>query len=1098
MNPLSPSPSPQSTRQATGAFLPGPPACEHAVQFYEEVGFLSDAVARFLGDGLSAGEPLVVIATEMHRQLFVQRLKSSGFDVEGACGDGRLTLLDAAQTLSTFMVGDMPDWERFRAHLGGVLEKSSAAGPGRRVRAYGEMVELLWREGRPQAALRLEEFWNDLGRIHLFTLLCAYSMAGFSQEAQGEQFRQVCGHHSHVHPTESYSPGDDLDARLRQVSFLQQRARALETELQHRKALEESLRTTLNELHQSQRELKDFVENAVEGLHWVGPDGIVLWANKAEFELLGYSKDEYIGRHIAEFHADRAVIEDMLARLAGNETLRDYEARLRCKDGSIKHVLINSNVAWEDGQFRHTRCFTRDNTARKHAQDALIRLQSITARLSEARTTKEVVEVIVRQGAEAVGALTSAVFLLDREGGGLELARAVGYPKDVLERYSRLPLSTPLPMAEAVRHATPVFLPSRDALERYPDIRYAIDASRAASIACAPLMVEGKPIGVLGFGVRRTLDDEQRALVVALANQGAQALDRAHLYEAESRSRRQAETAQRRTAFLSDVSALLSSSLDYETTLASVARMVVPRIADWCIVELANDPRAPSIPIVVEHVDASKVQTVREYRRRFPPDPHATRGVAHVIKTGTPELSPSVSDELREVDSYPPEQSRLLRELGVQSTIIVPMPARGRMLGAIVLMTSDSGRRFEQADLGMAEELGRRAALAIDNARLYHEARQANRRKDEFLAMLGHELRNPLAPILTALELMQLRGMGGAREQKIIERQVKHLVRLVDDLLDVSRITRGKVELKKEPIELSVVLAKAIEMASPLYEQRSHRLSVDVTREGLLVEADPVRLAQVLANLLTNAAKYTEPGGQVVVTARREHGELVVSVKDNGMGISSEMLSSVFELFVQGERTLDRSQGGLGIGLTVARSLVELHGGTISARSPGLGQGSEFLVRLPALAKPVVHEEAPAGTLQLSSPPPLSGVRVLLVDDNKDAVEVLAELLQTYGHEVAVAYDGPQALTMAPMFRPHAALLDIGLPVMDGYELAKRLREVSAGHPSRLVAVTGYGQDSDKAKSREAGFDVHLVKPVDLSVILPLLADLAVSEHQDV
>jgi PAS domain S-box-containing protein len=1091
----SPSSSPRSTKQATGAFSPGSPASEHIVQFYEDSGFLSDAVARFLGDGLSAGEPLVIIATETHRQLIIQRLKSSGFEVEDACEDGRLTLLDAAQTLSEFMVDAMPDWERFRTLMEGVLEKSAAAGQARRVRAYGEMVELLWREGRSRAAIRLEEFWNDLGRTHAFILLCAYQMDGFSQEAQGEQFRQVCGNHSHVRPTESYPLGDNPEARLRQVSLLQQRARALETELQQRKALEDVLHTTLNELHNNQRELEDFVENAAEGLHWVGPDGLVLWANKAELELLGYSKDEYIGHHIAEFHADRAVIGDILARLARNETLRDYEARLRCKDGSIRHVLINSNVSWEDGQFRHTRCFTRDNTARKSAQDALIRLQAITARLSEARTVEEVVEVIVRQGMEAVGALTSAVFLLDRDGSGLEQIRAVGHPKDVLERYSRIPLSAPLPLAEAVRHATPVFLPSLDAIERYPDIRYATNASRDESIACAPLMVEGRPIGALCFGVQRPLENEQRSLVVALANQGAQAIDRARLYEAESLSRRQAEAAQCRTAFLSDVSALLSSSLDYETTLASVARLIVPRIADWCVVELVNDSDALPLPLVVEHVDASKVHAIREYRSRFPPDPQATRGVAHVIKTGTPELSPAISDELRGANPYRPEQSLLLRELGVQSSIIVPMPARGRTLGAIVLMTADSGRRFDQADLKMAEDLGRRAALALDNARLYHEAHQANRRKDEFLAMLGHELRNPLAPILTALELMQLRGAGGARERKIIERQVKHLVHLVDDLLDVSRITRGKVELKKEPIELSEVLAKAIEMASPLYEQCSHHLSVDVPREGLLAEADPVRLAQVLANLLTNAAKYTKPGGQVVVTARREHGEIVVSVKDNGAGISSEMLSKVFELFVQGERTLDRSQGGLGIGLTVARSLVELHGGTISARSPGLGLGSEFQVCLPALAKPVVHEEAPGGMRQLTSRPPRSGIRVLLVDDNKDAVDVLAELLQTYGHEVAVAYDGPQALSIAPAFRPDAALLDIGLPVIDGYELAKRLREVEAGHPCRLVAVTGYGQDTDKAKSREAGFDVHLVKPVELAVVLPLLADLAVSER---
>jgi signal transduction histidine kinase len=362
-------------------------------------------------------------------------------------------------------------------------------------------------------------------------------------------------------------------------------------------------------------------------------------------------------------------------------------------------------------------------------------------------------------------------------------------------------------------------------------------------------------------------------------------------------------------------------------------------------------------------------------------------------------------------------------------------------------------------------------------------AEAANLAKDEFLAMLGHELRNPLSPIVTALSLMKLKsGDGSTREQQVIERQVEHLTRLVDDLLDVSRITRGKIELKKAPIDLGVVVGQALEMASPLFEQRRHALDVSV-EPGLQLEADAGRLAQVLSNLLTNAAKYTEPEGRIELRAHRDGPDIVLSVKDNGAGIAPELLPSVFDLFVQGKRSASGGvHGGLGIGLTLVRSLVALHGGTVVAKSGGRGQGSEFIVRLPAR-----EARRPEGALATSdkeltrSPRPM---RILVVDDNEDAAVGVAELLRVMGHEVAVAYDGPRALRAVEGFRPDVAILDIGLPVMDGYELARRLREVLGSEAPHLIALTGYGQEHDRLRSFEAGFEAHLVKPVAPEVLL--------------
>jgi len=369
--------------------------------------------------------------------------------------------------------------------------------------------------------------------------------------------------------------------------------------------------------------------------------------------------------------------------------------------------------------------------------------------------------------------------------------------------------------------------------------------------------------------------------------------------------------------------------------------------------------------------------------------------------------------------------------------------------------------------------------------------RDASRLKDEFLAMLGHELRNPLAPILTALELMKLRTGGTfVHEREVIERQVRHMVDLIDDLLDVSRIASGKVDLHRTPVEISLVLTKALETAQPLLESRRHTLSVSVPASGLLVDGDSTRLAQVFANLLTNAAKYTEPGGNLRLEARADGPWVRVSVLDDGVGIERGLLPIVFERFVQGPQSIERASGGLGLGLAIVKSMVELHDGEVSVNSAGPGLGSEFVVRLPALdASALVDVSRRRAAAVPASGPPR---RVLIVDDNVDAAELLVEYLGARGHRTAMAHDGLEALDKYASFSPDCVVIDIGLPVLDGYEVARRIRqqeEVEPGRdPAQLVALTGYGQASDRRKSAEAGMDAHLVKPVDLSALEAVLA----------
>lgn len=394
----------------------------------------------------------------------------------------------------------------------------------------------------------------------------------------------------------------------------------------------------------------------------------------------------------------------------------------------------------------------------------------------------------------------------------------------------------------------------------------------------------------------------------------------------------------------------------------------------------------------------------------------------------------------------------------------------------------DAARSELERTLRALEERSR----ALDHAR--SQAERAVRAKDEFLAMLGHELRNPLSPMMTAVQLLRLKGLVG-REHEIIERQVVNLTRLVDDLLDVSRLTSGKIALRKEIVEVADAATRAIEMVSPLLEQKRQGLAVNIPPRGLLVDADPIRLSQVLANLLTNAAKYSDDEARITLDAVGEGATVRIHVRDQGIGIPPEMLDKVFDLFEQQYQAIDRSQGGLGLGLAIARSLITLHGGTIRAVSAGTGRGSEFIVELPrAIGRPLVPER-PAERRDVHANG--RGRRVLVVDDNNDALMLLAEALRQIDFVVETAHDGPTALEAAQRFRPHAAILDIGLPVMDGYELAERLRAIAGLETIKLVAVTGYGQETDRRRAAKAGFDAHLIKPVALSDLERILVALS-------
>jgi PAS domain S-box-containing protein len=628
-------------------------------------------------------------------------------------------------------------------------------------------------------------------------------------------------------------------------------------------------------------ELYDFVENAVEGLHRVGPDGTILWANRAELQMLGYGWEDYVGRHIADFHEDPATIDFILRTLLAGEALYDQPARLRCKDGSIRHVLIHSNGHFVDGQLRYTRCFTRDASERHERDQAL-----------------------------------------------------------------------------AQRDAMLMAAPVAAALLMGPELRF------------------------------RLVNNRYRDLI--------------------------------------DTSSMLGQTFDE----------AFPHLGGAGVADAVARVYASGVSYQAEELSVSRLDADGQPVERF-------------FKFS---LEP-----LLDLDGRP------------EGVIVVAVDVTEHVRNRLAIEHAAREREQLLVDLGAASQA-----------------------KDEFLAMLGHELRNPLSPIVTALQLMRMRGDGAyGREGEIIQRQVDHLVRLVDDLLDVSRVTRGKIELKVEQVEMAQVTGRALEMASLLVEQRRHHLEVDV-EPGLVWEGDPARLVQVVSNLLTNAARYTEPGGRIWLRARRDSADMVeISVRDTGIGLAPEMREQVFELFFQGKRSIDRAEGGLGIGLALVRNIVELHGGTVEARSAGRGLGSKFVVRLPlhgvaGLAVPVAVVAAPATD---SAPQ-----RVLVVDDNADGANTLARLLTAHGHTVEVYHDPVAALAAIERFRPDVALLDIGLPVLDGYQLAARIHALPAGRLCRLVALTGYGQATDRARSQASGFAAHMVKPISGAEALRVVAGRAVSD----
>ena len=891
-----------------------------------------------------------------------------------------------------------------------------------------------------------------------------------------------------------------------------------------------AMKEAQEEMRRGEERYRSLLENANDIIYSHDLAGNYLTINRAGERVTGYTREEILGGlNIAQVVAPEHL---ELAKMMTAQKLRDpasptvYELDIIARDGRRLTLEVSTRIAYKDGRPVAVEGIARDVTervraaaererllhsareARDQAEEALRQRQDVEERLRTlvdasasllgSPRTEAVLPAILALSNRLVAADAYAIWRFRPE----ESAWFVAASSGLSEQYGReqIPVTKHTPrmpgspiIAEDV-FAEPL-LASRAETYRREGIR---------SMLTLPLVAHGEAIGTLAFYYRRPRRFAETDVIVAtaLANLAASAVRTAELYDEQHRLLGKAEAAERRASFLAEATSLLSSSLDYEKTLEAIARAAVPWVADWCAVDVVGEDGEVR-RLAVAHVDPAKVELAREINERYPFDPEAPRGVPAVLRTGASELYEEIRDELLVASARDEEHLRIMRGIGFTSAMIVPLAAHGRTLGAITFVTAESGRRYGAEDLAFAEDLARRASLAVENARLYRQAQEANRIKDEFLATLSHELRTPLTAILGWASMLKAGGFDAEatlRGVETIERNARAQRQIVEDVLDVSRIITGKLRLELHPVEVRAVLQEAVETVRPAAEAKGVNLSTLLAADVGEVSADPDRLRQVMWNMLSNAVKFTEPGGRVEVELRREGAQAVVRVSDTGQGIAPEFLPHVFDRFRQADMGTTRRHGGLGLGLSIVRHLVELHGGEVTAESAGPGLGARFTIRLPLKSVPPpqpparqteAEREAAPGAADASAT--LAGKCVLLVEDETDAREMLKAFLEGCGARVRAVGSAAEAWESLEGAGCDVLVSDIGMPEEDGYSLIARVRERDArrGGLTPAVALSAYARDEDRARSLSAGFDAHVPKPVEPAELLSIVAVLA-------
>ena len=830
-------------------------------------------------------------------------------------------------------------------------------------------------------------------------------------------------------------------------------------------------------------------------------DGTIQSWNRGAELLFGYTAEEAVGRSIRIIiPQDRQNEEDeVLARIRLGLSISHFETIRQRKDGTLVPISLSvSPLRNEAGQIVGVSKIARDLSERHHAErllesarfarvDLQRRLMTLVAASSQLLLSPRVEHVMP-------AALNLVTQLLDADCCALwrlgQRGWRIGALHGVSESFAhRLIATFGDASAGRVPFADPMIAVDVMAEPMLEEQREAYAAEAIVSLVAVPLRVGSDMTGTLVAYYRKphTFSEVEIETARALGNLVSAAITTAELYDVQRRSREQSD-------LLAAATAALAGSLDYHETLRRIAQLAVPQVADWCAVDIEREDGGVE-RVALAHVDGVKAVKARELQRKYPPDPKSSSGIHEVLRTGVPILVSEVTDVMLERRARNPEHLAGLRELGVRSYMSVPLRAHNRTLGVLTFVAGESGRRYDVMDLQFAQDLASRVAMAVENARAYEETLRANRLKDEFLATLSHELRTPLNAILGYARMIKSGMVNPARLPRAVEIIHKNsvaLTKIVEDVLDVSRIISGKMRLKTQTLDLAPVVAVSVETVQPAAEAKGIALHGVVEPGPAQVIGDPDRLQQVMWNILSNAVKFTSNGGTVSVRLEPTDAHVDIIVADTGVGIAPEFLPHIFERFRQGDSRFAREFGGLGLGLAIARHIVEMHGGTIQASSEGPGKGSTFRVRLPATHTVKVVTEPAAAIQRRPGRHRLEGVHVLVVDDDADALSMVRELLETEGASVTTALSADEALTLIEQQHPDLLLSDIGMPAMDGFELIRRVRELPSsigGLPA--AALTAYAQPEDRTRALRSGFQAHLAKPIDPSELLTAVERLA-------
>ncbi len=846
--------------------------------------------------------------------------------------------------------------------------------------------------------------------------------------------------------------------------------------------------------------LAAIVESSDDAILSKDLDSVIVTWNPAAQRMFGYAPDEAIGQSIRIIiPADRQSEEDLvLARIRAGQTVSHFETTRQRKDGSRIAVSVTvSPVRAADGRVIGASTIMRDISDRRRAERALIdaeaartdlqrRLLTLVAAsgsLLAAPTLDDVLPAILALAGQLVAADAYAVWRLSSPNGQWKIECAHGVSDDFCG-------STVASLSSAQDSAllrAAMIIPDVLADARILNRREVYEREGIRAMLAVPLTLHGEIGGTLVFYCRSPHDfsDVEVQTATALANIASAAMTSAALHDAQRRSRIESE-------FLSESGKALSASLDYEQTLRNVAALAVPYFADWCSIDLVDESGVLR-RLALAHVDPAKVELAERFIDRYPENAESDYSVARVLATGQPVMMSTLPDELIAARVKDARHLNAIRQLRITSFMRVPLCARDQTFGVLTFVSAESGRHYHAADLRLAQEVAARAAIAVDNARAYAEVRRADHMKDEFLATLSHELRTPLNALLGYARMLKWQMVPPdhyVRAFDVIERNGTALARLVDDVLDVSRIVSGKLRLQVQPADLAKVVAQSVETVQAAADAKDVRLRARVPDALPPLAIDPDRLQQALWNLLSNAVKFTPAGGEVDVHVRAAVGRVDIVVRDTGIGIAPEMLSRVFERFRQADSRYAREHGGLGLGLAIARHLVEMHGGRLTAASDGVGRGATFTIQLPcgsALASAHVPVDADPPARATASPVlvSLDGIRVLAIDDDPDELSMMRDVLTAAGAHVITAQSGREALSLLSRVDIDVVLTDIGMPEMDGFDFIGRARAL-AGVAARVpaAAITAYARSEDRERALAAGFQMHISKPIDPAGLL--------------